>query len=251
MPTPRKDQTNKYTHNRPFVSVIVPSYNRREFLPYLIHQFNYQTYPKELMELVIVDDSPQSNEDLIPKDDQRIRYIHVPEKMPLGRKRNMLNDLAKGDIIVCMDDDDFYSPERVSHAVTKLQGSKALIAGSTELHIYYPQLDKIYRFGPYNPNHSTNGLMSYKKEYLKTHRYIDDAPKAEESHFTNKFTEPMVQLDTFKVMCCIAHQNNTVEKTTFIPQGKLTNIKLKDFFKKGDKVMLERIKQLRERMLQS
>ena len=27
--------------SRPFVSVITPSYNRREFLPFLLHQFNY------------------------------------------------------------------------------------------------------------------------------------------------------------------------------------------------------------------
>jgi len=235
--------------SRPFVSVIVPSYNRRDFLPYLLHQFNYQTYPKERMELIIIDDSPQSNADIMPKDDVRIKYIHLTEKIPLGKKRNMLNSMAKGDIIVCMDDDDYYSPDRVSHAVTKLIASKALIAGSTILHIYYPQLEgsgkpTIYQFGPYNPTHSTGGLMAYKKEYIKTHSFPDDANRAEESQFTNKFTEPMIQLDTFKVMLCIAHNNNTVEKTAFIPQGKPTNIKLKDFFKKADKKMIERIKQI-------
>lgn len=235
--------------SRPFVSVIVPTYNRREFLPYLLHQYNYQTYPKELRELLVIDDSPQSNADLFPSDDPHIRYIHLPEKIPLGKKRNMLNDNAKGDIIVCMDDDDYYSPDRVSHAVTRLMGSKALIAGSTILHIYYPQFEgtgkpTIYQFGPYNASHSTNGLMAYKKEYLKSHRYIEDAVKAEESHFTNKFSEPMIQLDTFKVMLCLAHKNNTVDKMPFIPQGKPTQIKIKDFFKKGDKKMLERIKEL-------
>ena len=235
--------------SRPFVSVIVPTYNRREFLPYLLHQYNYQTYPKEHRELLIIDDSPQSNADLFPKDDPHIRYIYVPEKIPLGKKRNMLNDMAKGEIIVCMDDDDYYSPERVSHAVTKLMGSKNLIAGSSILHIYYPHFEgtgkpTIYCFGPYSSSHSTGGLMSYKKEYTKTHKFPDDANKAEESHFTNKFTEPMVQLDTFKVMLCIAHNNNTVEKTAFIPQGKPTNIKIKNFFKKGDKKMLEWIKEL-------
>jgi glycosyltransferase involved in cell wall biosynthesis len=205
------------------------------------------------MELLIIDDSPQSNEDIIPKDDKRIRYIYLPEKIPLGKKRNMLNDMAKGEIIVCMDDDDYYSPDRVAHAVTKLQGSKALIAGSTVLHIYYPQFEgtgqpTIYRFGPYNSSHGTNATFCYYRQYLKTHRYLDDANKAEESHFTNKFTEPMIQLDPFKLMICLAHNNNTVEKTTFIPQGKPTNIKIKDFFKKGDKKMLEWIKELSTRM---
>lgn len=234
--------------SRPAVSVITPTYNRREFLPYLIHQFNYQTYPKELLELIILDDSPSSNADLIPKD-KRIKYIHLPEKTPLGKKRNMLNKLAKHDIIVCMDDDDYYSPERVAHAVYKLNTNpKIQIGGSTILHVYYPHIDTIVQMGPYSNNHSTAGPMCYKKSYILNHAYPEDAHKAEESQFTNSFAEPMVQLDPFKTMLCIAHSNNTVDKKPFIEQGKQTHIKLKDFFKKGDKKMLQWIKEIKEKI---
>ena len=59
---------------RPFVSVICPTYNRRQFLPNLIHQFNYQTYPQNYMELIILDDSPQTNADIIPVQ-SNIKYI--------------------------------------------------------------------------------------------------------------------------------------------------------------------------------
>jgi glycosyltransferase involved in cell wall biosynthesis len=38
------------------------------------------------------------------------RYIYKPEKKNIGAKRNTLNQEAKGDIIVAMDDDDFYFP---------------------------------------------------------------------------------------------------------------------------------------------
>ena len=117
--------------SRPFVSVITPTYNRRKFLPILIHLYQQQTYPRDRMELVILDDSPTNNEDIIPKEDKTIRYIYQSDKMTLGDKRNKLNKLAKGEIIICFDDDDFYSPERVRHAVTRLCGSRALIAGST------------------------------------------------------------------------------------------------------------------------
>lgn len=236
--------------SRPTVSVITPTYNRRDFLPYLIHQFNYQTYPKNLMELIILDDSPQSNEDLIPKNDSRIRYIHLPEKIALGKKRNMLNKLAKNDIIICMDDDDYYSPERVTHAVHKLMSNpKIEIGGSTILHVYYPHIDAIVQMGPYNDYHSTAGPMCYKKSYIKANSYPEDAERAEESQFTNAFSVPMVQLDPYKTMICISHNNNTVDKKPFIPSGKMTSLKLKDFFKKGDKKMLERIKELRSEMM--
>jgi glycosyltransferase involved in cell wall biosynthesis len=60
---------------RPFVSVITPTYNRRKFLPILIHLYQQQTYPKNLRELIIFDDSPTSNEDIIPKNDETIKYL--------------------------------------------------------------------------------------------------------------------------------------------------------------------------------
>ena len=231
--------------SRPFVSVITPTYNRREHLSYLIYQFNYQTYPKHLMELIILDDSPKSNEDIIPKNDPRIKYIYLPEKVFLGKKRNMLNSMVKGDIIVCMDDDDYYSKERVSHAVYKLTSQpKIKIAGSTNLHIFYPHIQKIYKFGPYGPYHGTNGTMAYKKSYLEDHSYIEDKEKAEEGYFTKDFSEPMVQLDPYKTMLCLAHDCNTVEKTAFIPSGQLTKHKVHKFFKNSDKKMEGRINEL-------
>jgi glycosyltransferase involved in cell wall biosynthesis len=232
---------------RPFVSVICPTYNRRQFLPNLIHQFNYQTYPQEYMELIILDDSPESNADIIPSQ-ANIKYTHLKEKLILGKKRNLINSMATGDIIVCFDDDDFYSQERVAHAVIKLQSSKCQIAGSSIIHIYYPKLNKIFQFGPYAPYHGTNGTMAYTKKYLKTHSYLDDKTQAEEAHFTNNFSEPMVQLDPHKVMLCIAHNKNTVEKDQFLNQGKDTNIKVQKFFKMKDKYMLDYLKELGEKL---
>ena len=47
---------------KPFVSVVCPSYNRREFLPYLLYIYQYQDYPADRRELIIVDDSPHSSQ---------------------------------------------------------------------------------------------------------------------------------------------------------------------------------------------
>lgn len=230
---------------RPFVSVICPTYNRRRFLPNLIHQFNYQTYSQDYMELIILDDSPETNADIIPSQ-KNIKYTYLPEKLMLGKKRNLINSMVTGDIIVCFDDDDYYSPERVSHAVNKLTISKMEIAGSSIIHIYYPRLKKILEFGPYAQYHGTNGTMAYTKKYLKTHAYLDDKSQAEEAHFTNNFSEPMVQLDPHKVILCIAHNKNTVEKDQFLNQGKPTTIKMQKFFKINDKYMIEYLRKLGE-----
>ena len=235
---------------RPFVSVICPSYNRARFLPYLCHMFNYQTYPANRRELIILDDSPQSNEAIIAKEnkDKNIRYIHHPEKLKLGQKRNMLNDLAKqkGDYVVCMDDDDYYPPEKIQKAVDLLISNrgKAKITGSSEMYIYFTALDEMYVFKKLGPNHATNGTFVYHKDLLKDHRYEDDAKMAEEKFFLKEYSTPMVQSTALSSIICIAHHSNTFDKMKIKGQLQLANKKFKHVVK--DKRLVEFYKVLRE-----
>ena len=73
---------------------------------------------------------------------------------------------VKGEILVYMDDDDYYPPERVNHAVNRLRSQpRALAAGSSIVYIYFNDLDKIYQFGPYGPMHATAGTFAFKKTF--------------------------------------------------------------------------------------
>lgn len=213
------------TNGTPFVSVICPTYNRHKFLPILIYQFQYQQYPKDRMELIILDDSiePFADIEKYTKEDSRIRYVHYPEKCLIPKKRNMLNDMAKGDIIVAFDDDDFYPNTRIKHAVFKLKTSRALIAGSSELLIYDCKTKKGYKVGPYNANHGTNGTFAYKKELLRDHRYNENTDKnyAEEKEFLHGFTTAMVQLNPYDTIICFNHDCNTFDKTPVLGQENI------------------------------
>jgi len=234
---------------RPFVSVVTPTYNRRRFLPILIHQFNMQTYPADKRELIILDDSPTSNEDIIPTNNKYIRYIYQSEKMNLGEKRNKLNELAKGDIIVCFDDDDYHYPERIAHSVFKLNQEKADIAGCTSLDIYFTDINKIYKFGPYGRNHGTNGTFAYRKKYFENHKHDNNKNAQEEPEFTNNWTEKMVNLDETKIILCINHNSNTYDKHNLLKQNQPRleiNMKLNKIIK--DKIYLNFLKELSEDM---
>ena len=150
----KKSKRSKKTSliGKPFVSVCTPTYNRAVFLPQLIKCFQAQTYPKEKMEWIIVDDSDESTEHFF-KDVECVKYFRVKEKMKLGKKRNFMNSKATGDILVYMDDDDFYPPDRVKHAVHRLcSNPKAMVAGRSIVYIYFNDLDTIFQFGPYGPN---------------------------------------------------------------------------------------------------
>jgi glycosyltransferase involved in cell wall biosynthesis len=227
--------------SRPFVSVITPTYNRRQFFEASLQCFVQQSYPRSSMEWIIIDDGTEKIGDLVELaktryKDLNIRYIDLPEKITLGKKRNMLNQEAKGEIIVCWDDDDYYPPERVAHAVFKLQSQpKAELAGSSQMYIYFQDDKTIWQNGPYGPNHTTNGPLAYKKSYIQNHSYEEHKDKAEEKHFLADYKLPIIQMDPRKAILVVAHGRNTVTKDMIREQGKTiskkTTFKLKDFIR--------------------
>jgi glycosyltransferase involved in cell wall biosynthesis len=141
--------------------------------------------------------------------------------MPLGKKRNIMHDKSKGDIIVYMDDDDYYPPERVSHAVNMLMTHpSALCAGASEIYIWFKHIQKMFQFGPYGPNHATAGTFAFKRELLKDHRYEDHAALAEEKAFLKNYSVPFVQLEPKKTILVFSHIHNTFDKKKLLEQGE-------------------------------
>ena len=207
------NKKNKRKHNMfPFVSVCTPTFNRRPFIEYMIKCFNHQDYPKSRMEWIIVDDGTDKIGDLVSHIPQ-VKYFSYEKKMTLGEKRNLMHTKCSGSIIVYMDDDDYYPPQRISHAVERLKATPtALCAGSSEIYIYFKHINKLYQFGPYGPNHSTAGTFAFKKELLDITSYENGASLAEEKHFLKNYTIPFVQLDPLKTILVFSHEHNTFDK---------------------------------------
>jgi glycosyltransferase involved in cell wall biosynthesis len=223
----------------PFVSVCTPTFNRRPFFPTIIKCFDNQTYPKDRMEWIIVDDGTDKIEDIV-KDHPLVKYFKYDEKMPLGKKRNIMHKKACGSIIVYMDDDDYYPPERVSHAVEILvKNPEALCAGSSEMYIYFKDTDQMIQFGPYGPNHATAGTFAFRKELLREHKYNNDACLAEEREFLKGYTVPFVQLDSIKTILVFSHRHNTFDKRTLLNDPfshvmRVSDKKVADFIKDAE-----------------
>ena len=233
--------TTTTTTTTPFVSVCTPTFNRRPFLQTIIKCFDGQTYPKDRMEWIIVDDGTDKIEDIV-KDHPLVKYFKYDEKMPLGKKRNIMHKKARGSIIVYMDDDDYYPPERVSHAVEMLvKNPQALCAGSSEMYIYFKDTDQMIQFGPYGPNHATAGTFAFRKELLREHKYNNDACLAEEREFLKGYTVPFVQLDSMKTILVFSHRQNTFDKRTLLNDPfsrvmRLSDKGVADFIKDADVV---------------
>jgi glycosyltransferase involved in cell wall biosynthesis len=221
----------------PRVSLCTPTFNRRPFFKATIANVLSQDFPVDQMEWIIVDDGTDKIGDLVSHL-PFVKYIQV-DKMPLGKKRNFMHDQCSfkedDDIIVYIDDDDYYPVQRVSHAVSRLTESDALCAGSSELFIWFNSLQKMYKFGPYGPNHSTAGTFAFKRALLKQTRYEDHAVIGEEKHFLKDYTIPFVQLDPLKTILVFSHNQNTFDKRKLIDTSntmcKESALKVKHFIK--------------------
>jgi glycosyltransferase involved in cell wall biosynthesis len=232
----KKNKVNQQQSLKPFVSLCTPTFNRRPFIPYMIKCFEHQTYPKDRIEWIIIDDGTDPIEDLV-KDIPQVKYFYYEEKMLLGQKRNLMHSKCSGDIIVYMDDDDYYPPERISHAVETLQNNPSyLIAGSSEMHIYFDSRDQVFQCGPYKPYHSTAATFAFKKELLLETRYDDNIALSEEQKFTKSYTIPLVQLDTLKSILVFSHRHNSLNKEKLLENPQQTKTipsryKVDDFIK--------------------
>lgn len=209
----------------PFVSVCTPTFNRRPFIPILLEIFRHQDWPRDAIEWIIVDDGTDKIDDILQgplATDLKpvIRYFSLDSKMNLGAKRNFMHDQVRGDFIVYMDDDDYYPPCRIRHAIDTLKKyPEALCAGSSIIHVYFHHIQRIIEFGPYGPYHATAGTFAFRRELLSLSRYQDHACLAEEKHFLKNYTIPLVQLDPLKTILVFSHRHNTFDKKKLLCRG--------------------------------
>ena len=202
----------------PFVSICTPTFNRRPFIESMFQCFRNQTYPLSRMEWIIVDDGTDKIQDLVEQSGiSQIKYFPLDQKMKLGEKRNFMHSKTTGSILVYMDDDDYYPPERVDHAVDMLRIHKtAMIAGSSEIYIYFKHIQKMYKCGPYGEDHATAGTFAFRRQLLNETQYDENACLAEEKVFLKNFTVPMVQLDPLKTILVFSHIHNTFDKRNML-----------------------------------
>lgn len=108
----------------PLVSVVVRTYDRREFLHRTLASIAAQTYPR--IETIVVNDGGPSVSDIV-RDFGNIRLIDQPAN-DYRRATNVGMRATAGMYVARIDDDDFIFPDHFSHLVDALERSKRSIA---------------------------------------------------------------------------------------------------------------------------
>jgi glycosyltransferase involved in cell wall biosynthesis len=106
---------------KPFVSVIIPTYNRSELLKQTVESFLAQTYPKDRWELLLVDNASTDNTlkviDEIAAREPNVKALGEARR-GAHHARNSGALAARGDILYFTDDDMLAEPDLLETIVT-------------------------------------------------------------------------------------------------------------------------------------
>ncbi|BAY15221.1 glycosyl transferase, group 2 family protein [Anabaenopsis circularis NIES-21] len=108
---------------QPIVSVVVPTFNRANFLPRAISSILQQTFSN--FELIIVDDGSTDNTDEVVKEftDPRIMFLALGKNYGGGYARNQGIKAASAELIAFLDSDDEWLPNKLELQLKRLQDS--------------------------------------------------------------------------------------------------------------------------------
>ena len=180
--------------------------------------FEEFNYPKDKLEWIIVDDSSDENpiDDMVNKD-RRIHLLQLRDpnskevtKLTISQKRNIGASKATGEIIIHMDDDDYYPPESIIARVKVLLKYKEAgirCVGCTQIGTYDLMENKssMSSDGPISFSEAT---MAYFKDFWQEQPFQNDQLRAEHKGFMENRLDCCMDIPYAFVIIAITHENN-------------------------------------------
>ncbi|HTU33376.1 MAG TPA: glycosyltransferase [Candidatus Acidoferrum sp.] len=118
---------------RPFVSVVIDTYNYGRFIDEAIKSTLDQDFPKEQTEILVVDDgSTDDTAERVRKYGDTVKYFRKEN----GGQASAFNfgiERAKGELVAFLDGDDVWMPNKLSRTVETFEKEPGLV---TAYHIY-------------------------------------------------------------------------------------------------------------------
>jgi len=121
---------------KPLVSILVPTYNRRDFLPAALSSVVNQNYSN--LEIFVIRDGGEDISDIVNSfNDPRIVFIDRDQNRGKAFSLNQALYRAKGKYVAYLDDDDLYYPNHIEVLVDALENK-------TDCEVAYSDLYRTY-----------------------------------------------------------------------------------------------------------
>lgn len=233
----------------PNISILTPTCNRKKFLPLMINNLKYFTYPKGKIEWNILEsnDTSLKNYEKLFKDEKEIKYLeellgiqiqykYIDKKFSIGEKRNILSESSSHGYLINMDDDDIYLTQYLNHSIDILMNNDKDITGCLDMLFIYTENDYqcsyircVKDFKLYH-----EATLCMKRSHWKKYKYEESSKGEGENIFGDSKLCGMS--DITNCMICVCWKGNTVNKDIFLKnridmniQGDSINI-LKNIF---------------------
>ena len=202
------------------VDILIPTYQRKKFEKLITHNISIQSYPL-IKNVIIADDS---NDNLHLDINYSVLNYKV-ERMSIGAKRNFLLSKATSRYVVFMDTDDMYHPDYISHSIHTLLMSGKSITGTSDMLMYYQE--QTYRLSCiffHAINEATLVLDTHNVKLKFKEQNSSEGLEPLKNHIGD-----IVQTDINKVMCCLCHQENTIDKKIWIQERYKTEFNTSEY----------------------
>jgi len=144
------------------LSVVIPTYNRPLLLKRSIKSVLKQVHHERFfLEIIVVDDGSYMPVDLAAFEGENIRYLRLKQNSGPQVARNKGIEMAEGDWIVMLDDDDELLPDTLENAIHKIR--------SLERHEHFP----VFFFA------TTNGRIPTPFAWISTEDFLNRTLKGD------------------------------------------------------------------------
>ena len=202
----------------PTVTVVTPTYNRKNMFDIAIRNYKNFNYPREKLQWIILDDSPTDSLKNIIPDDNTIRYIHNTKKECIGAKRNRLASESKTEVICHMDDDDYYYPDSIKIRIISMLAYKRAVCGCIEYNCYNLIDDSQFiARGQEELMNIGEASLCYLKSFWETHKYNDEDTHEESMYFLKDCINDYVDVPCFWTLLSITHGSNASGRRAIAP----------------------------------
>lgn len=209
--------------SHPLVSCVMPTADRLRFVPQAIRYFQRQDYPSR--ELVVLDDGRERVGGLIPPD-PRIRYVALERPLVLGAKRNRACELARGEVIVHWDDDDWTAPHRLSYQVAELERHGADVCGLSQ-QLYLDPAHRaawLYRYPSGRRPWVAGNTLCYPRELWARNPFREVAVGEDSRFVWSETVRNVLPLADHRFHVGVIHDRNASPKATSDPYWRSTPV---------------------------
>ena len=213
----------------PNISIITPTGNRRKLFSIAINNYYNLIYPRNKIEWVIVDDGDEDLTDILSFS-KSIKYIKLnePERLPLGKKRNICIENCNHDYIICMDDDDFYTPESALARVKILIKYPEIdCVGCNSIGCYDLLTGKSY-LSTDGPKNISEASMGFRKRFWNERKYNNYDTYAENKYFILYRDHKIMTIPFQFIIIAINHKTNSSSRLKYIDNNSIDQKNISD-----------------------